>query len=72
MTQWTAWLGGTALGALAAPVLPAGAMASASDALVAAIFSILALEACSDRKQVLVAVAAGAVAVAASWALALR
>jgi predicted branched-subunit amino acid permease len=72
VTQWAAWVLGTALGTLASPVLPAGALASASDALVAAIFGVLAVEACADRKQALVAVAAGAVAVGASWALALR
>jgi predicted branched-subunit amino acid permease len=71
-TQWAAWVLGTALGTLASPLLPAGVLASASDALVAAIFGVLAVQACSDRRQGLVAVAAGAAAVGASWALAVR
>jgi predicted branched-subunit amino acid permease len=70
--QWGAWILGTALGTLASPLVPAGVLASASDALVAAIFGVLAVEACADRRQALVAVAAGAAALGASWALAVR
>jgi len=72
VTQWAVWLGGTALGTLATPVLPAGDLATASDALVAAIFSVLAVEACADRRQALLAVLAGVAAVGASWALTVR
>ena len=46
---------GTGVGALATPVLPAGALVPVSDALIAAIFSVLALQACADRRQALVA-----------------
>jgi predicted branched-subunit amino acid permease len=72
LTQWTTWLLGTALGTLLTPLIPASTLASASDALVAAIFAVLAVEACADRRQALVAVAGGAAVAAASWALALR
>src|SRR5438093_9633542 len=66
-TQWAAWLVGTGLGTLATPVLPAGSLATASDALIAAIFSVLAIEACTGRRDALVAVVAGAAAVGAAW-----
>ena len=72
VTQWAAWLGGTALGTLTTPALPPGGLAAASDALVAAIFSVLAIEACADRRQALVAAAAGAAAVGVTWGLAVR
>jgi predicted branched-subunit amino acid permease len=72
LTQWTTWLLGTALGTLLTPLIPASTLASASDALVAAIFAVLAVEACADRRQALAAIAGGATAAAASWALAAR
>jgi len=72
LTQWTTWLLGTALGTLLTPLIPSSTLASASDALVAAIFAVLAVEACADRRQALAAIAGGATAAAASWALAAR
>jgi predicted branched-subunit amino acid permease len=72
LTQWTTWLLGTALGTLLTPLVTASALASASDALVAAIFAVLAVEACADRRQAVAAIAGGAAVAAASWGLALR
>ena len=69
VTQWTVWILGTALGTLATPLLPSRVLSTASDALIAAIFGVLVVEICFSRKHALVAVAFGAVALIASWAL---
>jgi predicted branched-subunit amino acid permease len=62
--MYPAWVAGTATGALAAPLLPARLLA-ASDGLVAVIFAVLAVEACTSCRQVAIASAAvGGVALA--------
>jgi predicted branched-subunit amino acid permease len=60
LAQWPAWVAGTAAGALAAPLLPARLL-QASEGLVAVIFAVLAVDAAArGRREMMVAVAAGA------------
>jgi len=60
LAQYPAWVVGTAVGALAAPLLP-GRVLEASDGLIAVIFAVLAVEAAlAGRREAAVAVVAGA------------
>jgi predicted branched-subunit amino acid permease len=60
LAQYPAWVAGTAVGVLAAPLLPARLL-EASDGLIAVIFAVLAVEAAAaGRRETAVAVAAGA------------
>jgi predicted branched-subunit amino acid permease len=68
LAQYPAWVAGTAVGALGAPLLPARLLA-ASDGLVAVIFVVLAVEACAERRQAAVAVLAAAIAAVALLAV---
>lgn len=69
LAQYPPWVAGTAVGALAAPLLPARLL-EASEGLVAVIFSVLAVEAAAaGRRQAAVAVTAGAGVAAAMLVL---
>jgi len=60
LAQYPAWVAGTAVGVLAAPLLPARLL-EASDGLIAVIFAVLAVEAAAaGRRETAVAVTAGA------------
>jgi predicted branched-subunit amino acid permease len=61
---YSSWLIGTALGAFAAPLLPAG-LTNLSDALVGAIFAVLAVQACTSRKAALTALASALIVLGA-------
>jgi len=69
LAQYPAWVAGTAVGVLAAPLLPARLL-EASDGLIAVIFAVLAVEAAAaGRREAAVAVAAGAGVAAAMLVL---
>ncbi len=68
LAQYPAWVAGTALGALGAPLLPARLL-GASEGLVAVIFAVLVVEACTDRRQAGVAALGAAGAATAMLAL---
>src|SRR5207247_6548771 len=68
LAQYPAWVAGTGVGALGAPLLPARLL-EASDGLVAVIFVVLAVESCADRRQAAVAGLAAAIAAAGLLAL---
>ena len=56
---YSAYVIGTAAGELAAPLLPAS-LRAVSDGWIAVIFAVLVVEACTDRRQVAVALGAAA------------
>jgi predicted branched-subunit amino acid permease len=65
---YSTWLIGTAIGALAAPLLPA-AVLSASDAVVAAIFAALTVEVSASHRAAAAALMGALIAVFAAWLL---
>jgi predicted branched-subunit amino acid permease len=64
LPMYVAWVGGTLVGAVAAPLLPP-TLLSASDGLIAVIFAVLTVEVCTGRPQAAVAIGAAAAAAAA-------
>lgn len=59
ISMYSAWIGGTVAGSFAAPLLPSRLLA-ASEGLVAVIFAVLAVEACTSGRRAAVATLAAA------------
>ena len=68
VSQYATWVAGTAAGVVAARFLPAQ-LTALTDGLIGAIFAILAVQACDDRRGTLVAVGALVAVAALVWFL---